>query len=487
MDFKEFQKFAESYNVIPVAKTLLADMLTPVSAYLHLRRETGSSFLFESIEGNERIARFSFIGRDPVLLLKCKVKITTITENGASTEVEENFFDLIDNTLKRFTYPSLPDLPRFTGGLVGYIGYDAIRFIEDIPDTVENNLSFPDSMLGVFTTIVVFDHFKHQLTIIHNAVIKKDLDLRMQFDHALSDIDRIENLLTKFNGAPPKFVSEYRSLNSEMTKNQYQDIVQKAKDYICSGDIFQVVLSQRFSTNYRGDLFNVYRSLRVLNPSPYLFYLDFEGNKIIGSSPEVLIRIENQTAELYPIAGTRPRGKNDSDDLRMEQELLADEKERAEHIMLVDLGRNDLGRICDAGSVTVDQFMFIVKYSHVMHIASRITGKVLNSKSCVDVFKSTFPAGTVSGAPKIRAMEIIDKLEISRRGIYAGGVGYFGFSGNMDFCITIRSLFASENRIYFQAGAGIVADSEPDNEYFETINKSKALIEALRTAEGIIF
>jgi anthranilate synthase component 1 len=486
MTFEEFKILAESFNVIPVTKTLLADTLTPVSAYLHLREKCNSSFLFESVEGGERFARFSFIGRDPVLLMKCKGKTTTILEHGTLVSRSENFFDLLEQTLKRFSYPSLPDLPRFAGGLVGYIGYDAIRFIEDVPETVNDTLPFVDSILGLFTTVLVFDHLKHQITIINNVVVRKEIELQKQYEEAITGITATEKLLWSMNGTPNEFSSQFRSLEAELTREQFQLKVEKAKEYIHNGDIFQVVLSQRFSTEFSGDAFNVYRALRVVNPSPYLYYLDFEGDKIIGSSPEILVRVENGTAEVYPIAGTRPRGKNEAEDGILERDLLSDEKECAEHIMLVDLGRNDLGRVCEIGTVKVDQLMFIVKYSHVMHIASRVSGRIEPGKSCVDVLKATFPAGTVSGAPKIRAMEIIDELEESRRGIYAGGVGYFDFSGNMDLCITIRTLFASNGRIYLQAGAGIVADSDPETEYHETMNKSKALLAALQGAEGVL-
>ena len=486
MDFKEFKILSESYNVIPVTKTLLADTQTPVSAYLHLRRGASSSFLFESVEGGERFARYSFIGRDPVLMLKCKGKTTEVFEHGTSRSSDENFFDILQDTIRRFKHPPLPDLPRFTGGLVGYIGYDAIRFIEEIPQNAKTNVPFHDSVLGLFSSILVFDHLKHQITIINNVIINPERDLRAQHEQAMKGIGHLEKLLWSLNGSPHEFSSGFPTLEAELSKKEFQSLVVKAKEYIRSGDIFQVVLSQRFSTDYEGDTFNVYRALRVVNPSPYLYYLDFDGDRIIGSSPEILVRVEEGVAEVYPIAGTRPRGKNDEEDKRLEAELLADQKECAEHVMLVDLGRNDLGRVCEMGTVHVDQMMSVVRYSHVMHIASRVAGKVAAGKTCIDVLKAAFPAGTVSGAPKIRAMEIIDELEHSRRGIYAGGVGYFDFSGNMDLCIAIRTLFASEDRIYFQAGAGIVADSVPENEYQETLNKSKALLEALKIAEGVM-
>jgi anthranilate synthase component 1 len=485
MQFEEFRKLAQTYNVIPVSKTLLADTLTPVSAYLCLREESGSSFLFESVEGGERFARYSFIGRDPIAMLKCVDKKTTITEHGTTRESNDNFFDIVSRLITKFRQPSLPSLPRFTGGLVGFIGYDAIRFVEEIPDTVANELHLPDSILALFTSILVFDHYKHQIIIIVNSVIDGNKNLQTQYDAALQEIARLESRLINTAVRTQTFHSEIDKLTAEIDPETFKAIVVKAKQYIHDGDIFQVVISQRFSAGYNGDAFNAYRALRVINPSPYLYYLDFDGFNVIGSSPEILVRMENGTAEVYPIAGTRQRGTTDAQDLQLEAELLSDEKECAEHVMLVDLGRNDLGRVCKAGSVAVDQLMNIVRYSHVMHIASRVVGKVADGITCIDVLKATFPAGTVSGAPKIRAMEIIDELERSRRGIYAGGVGYFDFSGNMDICIAIRTMFAVHGKIYFQAGAGIVADSDPEKEYQETINKSRALVEALRMAERI--
>ena len=492
MTFDEFKHLAQSYNVIPVSKTLLADMLTPVSAYIRLREGSKSSFLFESVEGGERVARYSFIGRDPIAMLKCKENQTTITENRQSQKSTENFFDILNRMVTRYRQPSLASLPRFTGGLVGFIGYDAVRFIEKIPATVTNEINLDDSVLGLFTSIIAFDHLKHQIIIIVNSIVDKQKDLLQQYNQAQTEISKLESALHNTDIQPRQFKSHPEQLRHETASEAFRSIVTKAKQYIRDGDIFQVVLSQRFSTEFEGDPFNAYRALRIINPSPYLYYLDLDGFKIIGSSPEILVRMEDGIAEVYPIAGTRHRGKTDTEDKQLETELLADEKERAEHVMLVDLGRNDLGRVCEVGSVKVDQLMIIVRYSHVMHIASRVVGNVAAGKTCVDVLKATFPAGTVSGAPKIRAMEIIDELEQTRRGIYAGGVGYFDFSGNMDMCIAIRTMFAtpkginSDNgKIYLQAGAGIVADSDPEREYQETINKARALVEALRMAEGI--
>ncbi len=495
MTFEEFKELAEAYNVIPVSERMLADTLTPVSAYLRLREGAACSFLLESVEGGERFARYSFLGRDPIAILKCKEKTTRISEvrpadaTRSERVSDENFFEIINGLVGRYRQPPLPFLPRFRGGLVGFIGYDAIRFIENIPSAAADDIKLDDSILGLYTSVLVFDHLKHEIITIVNVLIEPGSDLRREYEDALKEITRLESLLADRESRPHDFhllPGQLPGQTIDQTeKDGFEEIVRKAKHYIEEGDIFQVVLSRRFSAGISGDPFNAYRSLRVINPSPYLYYLDFDGFRVIGSSPEILVRMENGIAEVYPIAGTRPRGITEEEDRKLEAELLADEKERAEHVMLVDLGRNDLGRVCEVGSVVVDQLMTVVRYSHVMHIASRVVGKVRQGTTCVDLLKATFPAGTVSGAPKIRAMEIIDELETSRRGLYAGGVGYFDFSGNMDMCIAIRTMFSSNGRIYLQAGAGIVADSDPAREYDETTNKARALVEALQMAEGI--
>lgn len=485
MTLEEFKDLALTYNVIPLSKSMLADTLTPVSAYLRLREGSTSSFLFESVEGGERFARYSFIGRNPLTLIKCRDKTTTLFENGRVRTSDKNLFDILQSITSKYKQPSLPGLPRFTGGLVGVLGYDSIRFIEDIPSGAQNDSLFEDSIFGLFTTIVIFDHLKHQAIIVVNVCIENGKDPASQYNEAMAEIESLETLLLSSNARTSRFRLEEPFIEPCVSREEFQSLVVKAKRYITEGDIFQVVLSHRLTGRYHGDPFNVYRALRVLNPSPYLYFLDFEGEEIIGSSPEVLVRVEDRRAEIYPIAGTRPRGKCDEEDRRLEAQLLSDEKERAEHIMLVDLGRNDLGRVCEIGTVRVEQLMAVVRYSHVMHIASRVVGRVMSNKSSIDVLKAAFPAGTVSGAPKIRAMEIIDELEGMRRGFYAGGVGYFDFSGNMDMCIAIRTMFAKNGIVHIQAGAGIVADSDPRLEYEETMNKAKAMIDALHMAAGV--
>lgn len=486
MTFKEFENLASAYNVIPVWKTLLADTLTPVSLYLLLREQSTSTFLFESVEGGEHFGRYSFIGIHPRMMIRCYGNETTITTKDGSVTSSESVFDILVKLITRYRQPVIPDLPRCTGGLVGFLGYDSVRSLEHLPSRIDDSLRLNDSMFGLFDTIIAFDHLKHELILVTNAVLESADELHTHYTQALERLSALEDVI---NSAGRRNGHSFKRLDppplSEMSKEHYEALVRRSKELILDGDIFQVVISQRFSMSFEGDTFNVYRALRVINPSPYLYYLDFEGFEIIGSSPEILVRMENGIAEVYPIAGTRPRGKSTEEDKRLEENLRSDEKERAEHVMLVDLGRNDLGRVCEAGSVKVNDFMNPVRYSHVMHLASRITGKVLPSLNCIDVLKATFPAGTVSGAPKIRAMEIIDELEPSRRGIYAGGVGYIDFSGRMDICIAIRTLFAQNGTIYFQAGAGIVADSDPSSEFRETMSKAQVLVDALSMAEKI--
>ena len=485
MSFEEFEQYAKSFNVIPVWKSLLADTLTPVSVYLRLREDGAASFLFESVEGGEHFGRYSFIGLHPHTIISTSGGSSTIAGGGKRTTSETSTFDLLASIIKQFRQPSIPALPRYSCGLVGYLGYDAVRLLERLPSPPPNTIGFEDSMFGLFTSIVAFDHLKHQMLIISNVIVDPSRELLTQYNDALSTLESIERRILSPNGSAHLFSPDAGGVRTEMSREQYETLVRKAKEHIVEGDIFQVVLSQRFSQKFEGDSFNVYRALRIINPSPYLYYLNFPGCQVIGSSPEILVRMDGDSAEVYPIAGTRPRGGSVEEDAANEQDLLHDEKERAEHVMLVDLGRNDLGRVCAPGSVLVDEFMFPVRYSHVMHLASRVTGSVDPALGCLDVLKAVFPAGTVSGAPKIRAMEIIDSLEPSRRCVYAGGVGYLDFAGRMDFCIAIRTLFAKDGVLHYQAGAGIVADSDPSREYQETLNKAGALKDAIALAERI--
>ncbi|MEO8167010.1 MAG: anthranilate synthase component I [bacterium] len=480
--FKEFETLAQRYNVVPLERTMLADLLTPVSAYLTLRRPNVASFLFESVEPNEKIGRFSFVGTEPRVLVRSSKGEVTVTENK-KTAVETG---IIFEVLQRLSaqYQQAPGLKQggFTGGFVGYIGYECVRHIEHLQLAESQRGDEDDAMLGLFDTLVRFDHREHLVTIISNVIIDKTLSLEQQYDTAKKKLEAIDLRLRNTTIATSNFVSDVDGDIAERDKKEFCDAVLKAKKHIVDGDVFQLVLSRKLQLEYSGDPFPVYRALRVINPSPYLFYLDFGETKLIGSSPEVLVRSNGSTVELLPIAGTRPRGKGEQEDLEMETELLHDEKELAEHLMLVDLGRNDVGRICDYGTVHVPVFKRVERYSHVMHLVSEVRGKLSEGKSPVDILKACFPAGTVSGAPKVRAMEIINELEKKRRGVYAGAVGYIGFDGTMDTCIAIRTIIAYRGVLKVQAGAGIVADSVPELEYQETVNKSRALIEAIKLA-----
>ena len=481
--------------VVPVHTRRSADLLTPVSAYLALREEAPYSFLFESVEGGEKLARYSFLGRDPY-------RILTAWDFGATVAVDERrtpapetdlsppsgtIFDVLDAYLDRYEEVELPDLPRLRGGAVGYLGYDAVRLVEDLPDAPPDDLGLPDAVWCFYDTVAAFDHVHHQLVLMANVFVDADTDLRAAYENAQTRLDALEADLKQSSEPPTRVDWTQGDLASNVERPVFEDAVRTAKEHIQKGDIFQVVLSQRFATSFRGDRFNLYRALRQVNPSPYLFYLDLDDLALVGSSPEVLVRAQNGTAEVLPIAGTRPRGEDEAEDEALAEELLSDAKERAEHLMLVDLGRNDLGRVCQYESVEVDRYAYIERYSHVMHIVSSVTGTLAEDRGPMDVLAACFPAGTVSGAPKVRAMEIIDTLEPSRRGIYAGAVGYVDFSGTLDTCITIRTMVVTDETAYVQAGAGIVADSDPAREYEETRDKAAALRQAMHVAaDGLL-
>jgi anthranilate synthase component I len=441
----------------------VADLETPVSAYLKI--ESADSFLLESVEQGENIARYSFIGSRPFLKFTAK--------KDPYPEMKE--------LLKKYKPVSYERLPPFHGGAVGYFSYDSIRHIENIPDQNKDTLNMPDARFLFTDTLLAFDHVKHKILVISNVLVSKNpkADYRKAKQKINALIEKLKKPLPRKNIIELNKKPSTKKVKSNLTQNEYMKIVRKAKEYIKAGDIFQVVLSQRFQKKFSGDPFQIYRKLRSVNPSPYMFYLKFGKERIIGSSPEVLVKLENNKVSVRPIAGTKPRGKNKLEDMALERELLGDKKELAEHIMLVDLGRNDLGRVCRPGSVKTTDFQIIERYSHVMHIVSNVEGDLQKNKDSIDVIKATFPAGTVSGAPKVRAMEIIDELENVKRGLYAGCVGYFDFSGNFDTCIAIRTIIAKDNTAYVQAGAGIVADSNPKKEYEDTINKAKAMLNSI--------
>jgi len=496
---QEFIAKSRQGNLIPVYKEILADVETPVSAFQKID-EGDYSYLLESVEGGEKIARFSFLGSRPSLIVKTKGKKIEIMELDAKDQTPEarprykiEKFPLEDNPLakikklmSKFKFVKVKGLPRFCGGLVGYMGYDTVRFFEKLPDRNPDDLGLADCIFILTDTILIFDHLEHKIKVVANAHIEDNPEDAYQ--EAIGKIDRI---IEKISGRNRKVknvetgkgLQRQLEVKSNFTRKEFESAVLKAQEYIRAGDIIQVVLSQRFEVELTSSPFDIYRSLRSLNPSPYMYYLKFVDLILVGSSPELHVRYEDNLAEMRPIAGTRQRGKSEKEDRFLSKELLNDPKEKAEHIMLVDLARNDIGRVCDYDSIKVQELMTIEKYSHVIHIVSDIIGRLKKNEDIFSLLRVTFPAGTVSGAPKIRAMEIIDELENIRRGPYAGVVGYFSFSGNLDSCITIRTLVIKGKKAYVQAGAGIVAYSDPAKEYQETVNKARALIEAVKLAQ----
>ncbi|MHB8171333.1 MAG: anthranilate synthase component I [Thermincolia bacterium] len=475
---EEYLKLAEEYNLIPVSREVVVDLDTPISICLKLGLDN-ISYLLESVEGGENLARYSFLGLQSFLTYRNKDGRGVIEEDGQITELADNPLNTLEQIMARYKAPQLEGLPRFYGGAVGYFGYDLVRYIEDLPSTAPDQLQLPDGHFVITGLVLIFDHVKHKLKIVANTRVGNEPEKAYE-----AGVESINNLVKILNGGVAT-LPEYKpgqpvTINSNMTKGEYIHMVEKAKEYIKAGDIFQVVLSQRFRAPLAANPFDIYRSLRTVNPAPYLFYLNFGETIIIGSSPEMLVRVEDGLIQTRPIAGTRPRGRNQQEDRLLAEDLLADAKERAEHLMLVDLGRNDLGRVCKYGTVEVTDFMFIENYSHVMHLVSNVLGEMEEGKSDFDALRACFPAGTLSGAPKVRAMEIIEELEPSRRGTYGGVIGYFGFTGNMDTCITIRTLLVHGDQVYVQAGGGIVADSDPEKEYQETINKAMALLKTLQ-------
>ncbi|MFA5200109.1 MAG: anthranilate synthase component I [Candidatus Omnitrophota bacterium] len=484
---KEFLKLTTKGNLIPVYREINADLDTPVSAFLKLQK-SDYSFLLESVEGQEKIARFSFIGNSPSLIFKSKAKMVEIIYPGKNKsrkfKIEGSPLEEVKKIMQGFKSPEVKGLPRFYGGLVGYIGYDMVRFFENIPDKNKDSLGVPDIVLMLTDTLLIFDRLSHTLKILCNVIVPENSSRLKKIGLYKNAVDKIE-LIHKEFAAP--FAAELNEkspqrldIKSNVKKGEFMAMVKAAKEHIKKGDIIQVVLSQRFKIKTVKNDFAIYRSLRSLNPSPYMYYLKFKKFSVIGSSPETLVRCENGLVQTRPIAGTRRRGLNEKDDDRLEKELLNDEKERAEHLMLVDLGRNDLGRVSLPGKVKVDNFMSVEKYSHVMHIVSQVSAMLDKKRFDIyDVLKSAFPAGTVSGSPKIRAMEIIDELENSKRSLYAGAIGYFSFSHNLDTCIAIRTILLKDGFAYVQAGAGIVADSVPEKEYQESVNKARGMMEAI--------
>jgi anthranilate synthase component 1 len=487
--YEEFLALAAQGTVVPLVKTVMADLLTPVSAYLRIERKSPHAFLLESIEGGEKIARYSFLGCAPHTIVRARGDDVMVERaDGRCEKLNGLLLDVLREMMRRERPVKPPGLPPFSCGAVGFFGYDAVRWFERLPDQAKDDLEMDTAMVMFFSSLLAFDHVKHQIHIIANVFTEgaKDGDnLRERYISACSEIARLEASLL----APVELPSSARrveplQIRSNMPRESYLASVDRIKEYIRAGDAFQVVFSQRFETDLASHPFQVYRALRVINPSPYMFFLKLGGDEtLLGASPEMLVRCAGGQLEYRPIAGTYRRGETEAEDDELAEKLLTDEKERAEHVMLVDLGRNDLGRVAKYGSVQVAGLMFVERFSHVMHLVSALKATLGEGLDCFDALAATFPAGTLSGAPKVRAMEIIDELEPTRRGAYAGSVMYFDYSGNLDSCIVLRTMYTRGKRAYIQAGGGIVADSVPETEYLETVNKSRALIRAIEMAE----
>jgi anthranilate synthase component 1 len=488
--FAEFSKLAKQGNLIPVYDVFSADLLTPVSAYLRIAQGARYSFLLESVEGGEKIARYTFAGAHPEEVFRYANGACVLESHDRVIWEESDPVSFLRARIQRVRPVRLPGLPPLIAGAIGYFSYDMVRLIERLPKQLRDEIGLFDAVLMFYHGLIAFDHVQHRLWIVRNVFTEGKQSLQQKYDAAVQEIQRTRKLLEQPVAAegrgrkPAAKETPPPRVTSNVKKPAYLAAVRKAKEYIRAGDIFQVVISQRFSAKTEAEPFQIYRELRALNPSPYLFFLQLNDVAVVGSSPEMLVKVQGRDVSYRPIAGTRWRGKDEAEDARLEREMLADEKERAEHIMLVDLGRNDLGRVCDYGSVRVEKLMTVERYSHVMHLVSSLRGKLRPDVDCFDALMACFPAGTVSGAPKVRAMEIIEELEKTRRGIYAGGILYLDFSGNLDSCIALRTMVIKNGVAHIQAGGGIVADSTPIGEYNESVNKAKALLRALEAAHN---
>jgi anthranilate synthase component 1 len=482
----EIEELSRSGTVIPVRKEVLGDLLTPAAAFLRVAHERRRVFLLESVEGGERLARYSFIGWDPFLVVRGRGETLTIEDGDEERRITSRPLDALRDVARRFRTVPLPDLPPFVAGGVGYFSYDLVRQFEKLPAHLPDVLALDDLHVMYFSSVLAFDHLRHRIHIIANIFTERgSQSLEAKYRDAVLRIEAIERRLQAPISLPqPLPSSGLPEPVSNLTAAEYDGNVEAAKRYITAGDIFQVVLSQRLSMPVTCDPFDIYRALRSINPSPYMFFLRTADTCLVGASPEMLVKVRDGRVEYGPIAGTRPRGASPELDARLAAELLADEKERAEHIMLLDLGRNDLGRVCEFGSVRVTDQMRIERYSHVMHLVSSVEGRLRPGLDCFHALEACLPAGTVSGAPKVRAMEIIEELEPSRRGVYGGAVGYLDFSGNLDTCIALRTMVIQNGSAYLQAGGGIVADSIPEREREESFNKMQALTRAIRFAHA---
>ena len=488
--FEEFEKLAEPGRTIPVYRQLLSDALTPVSAYLTISQSAEHAFLLESVVGGERIARNSFLGIDPVAVFRAHGKQVEISRGDKTQKINsEDPLKNLEELLASYHGVHVQGLPRFTGGAVGYASYDVVRYYEgeSLPNPPADDRKLPDLLFGLYDSMVIFDHVYKTIKVLCNAHVGSE-GAKGAYDRACKNVDAmVEKLkvpadmgLKEVEGEPSKEL-EYES---NFSKEKYMEVVEACKEYIRAGDIFQVVPSQRLTVDLSCEPFDVYRALRVVNPSPFMFLLKSPDCVLIGSSPEIMCRVEDGIVTNRPLAGTRRRGKTEAEDKALEKELLADPKERAEHVMLVDLGRNDVGRVAQAGTVALSDLMSIERYSHVMHICSNVTGKLAPGKTAFDALRATLPVGTVTGSPKVRAMQIIDEFESTRRGPYAGAVGYIDYAGNMDTCIALRTIVVHRGKAYVQAGGGVVADSIPEAEYDETLNKARALLRAIQLAQN---
>jgi len=485
--FKEFCQLAKQGNLIPVYQELLMDLETPLSFFKRLERDR-YAFLLESVEGSERWARYSFLGTQPRRIFKARGDQVEIIDNGKSKKLQSVApLQLLEELMKGYRPVTVPGVPPFFGGALGYVAYDTVEQFHEIKSEKKDPLGMPEIFFLFVQTLVAFDNLKHTIKVIDNARVEAKTNLRQAYNASMRRIGKvISTLQKKPRGIEPRELTQgnaARKFRSNLTQEQFMQAVSRAKEYIKAGDIIQAVLCQRLETETDMDPFEIYRALRYVNPSPYMFYLELEDLRVIGSSPETMVRLTGDTIELRPIAGTRRRGASPEEERELEADLLADPKERAEHIMLVDLGRNDVGRVAAIGTVEVNELMAIERYSHVIHIVSNVRGKLAADKSPFDLFVSTFPAGTVSGAPKIRAMQIISELEPQKRSLYAGAIGYFGYNGNLDTCIVIRTIIMKGKKVFITAGAGIVADSDPALEYQETLNKARAMLKAVELAE----
>jgi anthranilate synthase component 1 len=507
-NFTEFKRLARQGNVVPVYRTIVADLLSPVSAFLSLSPQHGRganlhphSFLLESVEGGERVGRYTFFGVDPFQIVSCRGDRITVRRGEAAAAIsprssggrrpprqEEhtgNIFEFLRQLGARYKSVEIPGLPPFTAGAVGYLSYEAVRMLERLPPRVPPDVDLDDAVFMYFSTVLAFDHVQHRLFLIANVLTEEGKgSLKSKYDAACRHLDQLESRLRRplKLPRPPKPKGPLR-VRPNMTRARYEAMVERSKEYIRAGDIFQVVLSERLEVPVRVPAFDVYRALRAVNPSPYMYYLRMGEATVLGSSPEMLVKVEGRRVEYRPIAGTRPRGRSEDEDRRLEEELRSDAKECAEHIMLVDLGRNDVGRVSAFSSVQPVNVMFVERYSHVMHLVSQITGQLRPDADTYAALAACFPAGTLTGAPKVRAMEIIDELEPTRRGLYGGAVLYLNFSGNLNSCIVIRTVLIKDKTAYLQAGAGIVADSVPAREFEECQNKARAVLRAFELAE----